>query len=402
MDKSTKFSIIKMLKQEKIFERYIPDFMQVTVSDFDDSVAEFLNTSPCILRSSLKKEGSSSVLVACKSLSIKEICNETTYNKAYMKISNQKDLGEIILQKQVFYTDHLTVLLDQDFFYGNLTSQGKSGFFILSPLTKMGSLPNEKLLIPFLELLRQRLGKGKWLFELGISQSAISLFQAVLVPTELLNSVFTDDLFCKILKTRSPRQTAPSFWQLMAREWQAFLFRHQDHSKSSISEAFANWYFLFHYFYLFCRMNRRHGYDSDFVDFLKMSYRVPSNWQSEIIKKHLQLAAEIRKSESGPFVPASFAATSGGAYFLGRGMHEGTIGEDALLFEELIPDTIYQISANKIIITPSSQILGHGILAAVERNINTLANIEVNLFAALNPSDLFCIDFEKCSFVIKS
>ncbi|MBI2519279.1 MAG: hypothetical protein HYV97_02630 [Bdellovibrio sp.] len=385
-----------------MFERCIPDLLQVTSCDFDDSISEFLSTSPCILRSSLKNEGNISFLGAGKSLSFKQIYDEESYKNAYMEISAQENLDEIILQKQIFYIDHLTVLQDEDFFYGNFISEGESGFFVLSPLTKMGRFPHEKLLIPFLELLKHRLEKGKWLFELGISQQGIFLFQAVLVPVNLLNSVFTDDLLCKILNTKSAIQTAPSFWQLLSREWQAFLFRRQDHSKSSVSAAFANWYFLFHYFYLYCKMNRRHGYDSDFVDFLKLSYGKQSNWQTEIIKKHLKLATEIRKNESEPFVPASFTAMSGGAYFLGKGLHEGIIGRDALLLKELIPDTIYRVPSSKIIITPSSQILGHGILAAVERNINILANVEEKLFASLTPSEHFCIDFEKGSFVIKS
>jgi len=402
MDKGAKFSIIKMLKAEKMFEDCIPDFITLTSRDFEHSIGEFLSKSSCIMRSSLKNEACITVLNAGKSLSIKDIRNESDFKNAYVKVSAQDDLEEIILQKQILYVDHVTVLLDEDFLYGNLTTEGKSGFFVLSPLTKVGIIPSEKRLGPFLDRLRQRFKKGKWLFELGISPNSVSLFQAVLVPTELLNSIFTDDLLCKILKTKATRPATPSFWQLLACEWKAFLFRRQDHANSSVSEAFANWYYLFHYFYLYCRINRRHGYDSDFVDFLKLSYGNQTSWQTEIIKKHLRFAAEIRKNETDAAIPASFTTMSGSAYFLGKGRHEGIIGKDALLLDEIIPDVIYQLPPGGIIITPSSQILGHGILAAVERNINILANVEGTFFSSLTGADHFCIDFEKGSFVIKS
>ncbi len=402
MDNEGKFSIIKELKQEKMFENYIPDFISVLPPELNNSISKFLDGSPCLLRSSLKDEAGLSVIRAGKSLTIKEIRDGADYQKAYNTISKQDNLCQVILQKQFLYSTHFTVLIDGDFFYANFTAKSECGFFVLSPLTKLGTIPEEKILRPFIELLKGRLKRGKWLLEIGVHDKDIRLFQAILVSDRLLSIVFSDDLLCKLLKENKSWQNAPTVWQLLKCEWRAFCFRQKKCFESGVSDAFSNWYFLFHYFYLFCRQNKRHGHDKDFVDFLKLAYGSKSYWQTEIISRHLKIAAKIRKQEDGPLIPAAFSSITEGVYYLGKGIHRGILGEAAVLLKELIPEVIYQISLSKIIITPSNQILGHGILAAAERNINVLANVDEKFFASLKSNDHFCIDFEKYSFVIKS
>ncbi len=391
MQNSDKFTIMKNLSTDSLFSEYIPPFVSVNKED----VNKFLDgNSCCILRSALKSEGRLKSLLPGKSISIQDIHNESEYNEAIKRILSQNEVAEIILQQQIRYQHHFTVYYEKDFFY--LTHNAKQT--IITPQTIVGAIPSQKSVISFFEKWNKHFSNSQMILELGITDNAISLFQAVQVSQELISSIITDDLIQKTLTIRENWKKSRSLWGLLKMEWNAFRFR-KEVTAPSIAIAFQNWQYIFHYFYLFCRIKQKPGSDHDFALFLSQASN--KKWPGPIIKKHLAMANETQKGESLQ-LPASFISAGNSPYFIGKGEHQGKISQSVALISNPTPEQIYQLSPNIILFTTSKDILGHAILAAAERGIPVVANLDQTYFNSINANDHFYLNFDTNQFVIRS
>ena len=315
-------------------------------------------------------------------------------------MAGQSQVAEIILQKQIAYEYHLTILAVGNFFYIN----HPNGHIVLTDYTQVGELPHIEWVREFFILWNKHFkSSGEYmLLEMGLSCNEIYLFQAVKIPEQMVETIFTNDLVAKILVQRDQWKKSRSLWGSLKVEWSAFCFRKSKkfNESGTTALAFKNWYFIFHYFYLFCKLHRRYGHDQDFVDFLAMTAN--KNWMSDIVKKHIKLATIINKKENFS-LPTSFMKISAEPYFIGTGVFQGKVEDFAYLMERPLVEDIYNLDfRQKVIFTRDSNILGHPILAAVERRIPVVANISATQFNDIKVTDSFYLNFKEKKLEVES
>ena len=95
----------------------IPSFVKITRADESISLS---NSS--ILRSSVKGEAEATNLLSGKSQSYTNIKNSEDFKKAYHQILQQSDLEEVILQDEILWDKHLTLIHEKDFILYNKKS----------------------------------------------------------------------------------------------------------------------------------------------------------------------------------------------------------------------------------------------------------------------------------------
>ena len=298
-----------------------------------------------------------------------------------------------------------SIYFEHQFCYVEIKSLEKTNTLILSPDFQSGTYRYIDQIKAFIDKLDTVYGEKKIILEAGVNAIEFKLFQANEVNDKILSLMFNNDLIFKILKSRQNEVASPGIFSLLNLELSAYRFRKSCGTKPhfSIHDAFKNWSYLFHYFYLFCRLKKIHATDQAFVDFLNHAQGKVS-WMGKIILRHVQLSNKIRMSENAQneeCLETSFRLTGQEEYFLGSGIHHGKVADIGFVCDTLIPDDIYQLADGTIILTSSYNILSHGFLIAFERRLPVIANIPPAKFCNLKKEDFLTADFTRKSYVIE-
>lgn len=404
MGDSQKFKLLKQLSRIDYFNKVIPPFQEV-LKEFPIAKSFFCNEQLYVLRSSLKSEGSSDNLMSGKSLSVKGISDYQAYTLALEKINSQDELEEILLQEEFTYEDHLTIYAEDDLYYIEIKNELGVNSVIISSSFISGHYRYLNYVTDFLKEWTKLFHGHKTILEAGVSHQGVRLFQANEVNDRIINSLFNNDLIFKIVKSKIQSDEKLGFISLVKKEYRAYLFRKNLVKKTifTIQDAFNNWSYLFHYFFLYCRYLKKPGVDQDFIDFLNDCQK-ESHWLSRIIMLHISLSSKIRNGEDDDGViqiESAFRLVSEECYFLGKGIYNGRVGEIAYLCEELLPEEIYRLDEEKIILTPSHHILSHGFLVAFERGIPVVANINMGKYLSIQNEDFLTANFINKIFMLK-
>lgn len=366
---SEKFKHLDSVRPYLVSET-IPAFEFITniegISDFSSSL---------ILRSTLKNEAQKGQLQSGKSLSIGGIDSRQKLQSAWEQINAQVGLEEVILQKEINWVTHITLISEADFFFAELKKRdGSKQFIYWTPLGKSLN-PEVQLLKDFLEQIGSYLMLEKyWLMEAGLESGKLHLFQIHPVQLDLLSKIFSTEMVAQIVSSRMKFAKAQSFFGLLKFEWQAWKFRKNMPNESfHPSLIFLNWEFLFHYFRLFCMFSRMQPDAQSFAKFLAMSFE--KNWISSMVKKHLELANFFRKNES--FDPMVLGFESKGCLFIGKGIFQGIVGEDIHVCQEIPLELIYQKVKPKLILSKEVGLLSHPVLASVENGVPLVLGIDI-------------------------
>jgi len=324
--------------------------------------------APFILRSALKDEANLGNLQSGKSLSIGGIDSKQKLDEAWGLLTAQPGLEEVILQQEIRWETHVTLVYEKDFFFAEVKRrQGPPQFIYWTPLAQTLS-PEIKILKNFLETLGPYLLKEKfWLMEIGLLNGKLYLFQIHPVTPDLLSTIFSSEMVRQIVFSRLKFAKSHSFMGLLKTEWEARKFRQKiDQKNFHPSLIFLNWEFLFHYFRLFCMTNQNTPDAQSFAKFLALSYQ--KNWMSGLIKKHLELANIFRKNEA--FAEMNVGFETQGYIFIGKGIVEGVVGDEIHVCDQIPLDLIYHKSLRpKAILTKEVGILSHPVLACVENGV---------------------------------
>jgi hypothetical protein len=402
MTNSQKFYLLKKLsdnKKHEYFAKIIP-FIHQEVSE-----ATFQSGKSLILRSGLKNEGKKESLLSGKSLSIKEITTFEKYTIALKSINAQPHLDQILLQEEFLFEDHLTIYAENSFYFVEIKNKNALSTVIISSDFVSGSYRYLDCLKNFIHHWSQLKYSGKFIIEAGIKASEIRLFQANEIGESLIKNIFSNDLLIKMIKSDIRRDSKISSLSLLKKEFQAMTFRKNMENKKEffIEDAFNNWSYLFHYFFIYCHFYKKNGFDQDFIDFLN-SCQKKTNWLAKIAAKHIALSYKIRESENSNQdinLESAFRLVSEEAYFLGQGFFKGSVEKIAYLCESLIPEEIYSLDKSKIILTPDFHILSHGFLVALERGIPVVANINRLKFSSIKKEDILTADFINKIFMLE-
>jgi hypothetical protein len=330
-----------------------------------DGISDF--PTPLILRSALKEESQKGQLQSGKSISIGGIDTRQKLQEAWEKINSQPGLEEVILQTEINWDTHITLIYEEEFFFAELKKRdGSKQFIYWTPLAQ-SLIPEVQTLKVFLKTIEAYLPKEKfWLMEAGLMNDKIHLFQMHSVNLDLLSKIFSTEMVAQIVSSRMRFAKAQGFWGLLKTEWYARKFRRKMNKESfHPSLIFLNWEFLFHYFRLFCMVNRLAPDAQSFAKFLAMSFQ--KNWISSLIKKHLELANFFRESES--FDPMMLGFETQGYLYIGKGIVEGVVGEGIHVCEEISLGLIYEKTKPKAILSREVGLLSHPVLASVENGV---------------------------------
>lgn len=366
----------------------LPEFQKMT--SVDDATLDF----PLIMRSALKNEAQDTKLLSGKSLSIGNIDSRQKLIESWERIRAQPDVEEVILQKEIPWTTHFTLICEESFFFAEARSrENKAEFFYWTPMAEArheGFVPAVRSLLEKLDPLLKT--KNLWLLELGSFEGKVFLFQIHPISPAHLKNIFSNDLALKVVSARQRFQNSRGLWKLLKTEWQARKFRkNKHHLVHHPSSVFLNWEYIFHYFRLYCMLNGKNPTAEVFAKFLSASYK--NNWISELFQHHLKISNDLRKDEI--FDPISATFPHAGMIFIGRGELLGELGKDILLSPVLDLDLIYESSGIKAILTKEVSLLGHGVLAAAERRIFLVVGIPESIYCELRNGDKIYLDFDE-------
>jgi hypothetical protein len=328
---------------------------------------------PYIMRSALKNEASNMLLQSGKSLSIVGVDSLQKLHAAWDLVRAQEDLDEVILQEEVLWNTHVTLIYETDFFFAEL--KNREGSQQLLYWTPLGSsiVSETSILKKFLEPLKSYLEKEPfWLMELGIKDNQVFIFQLHTADPSLLAKIFTSDIVAQIVASRLNLTKANGLWNLLKTEWKARKFRQSMNCGTvNPSKIFNNWEYLFYYFKIFCMLKKLDPTAQSFASFLASSGK--SSWLSGIVKKHLELANYYRASKD--FDPMKVGIAGQGPIFVGKGTYLGIVGIDIHVCEEISLDLIYREERPKVIITKEVGILSHPVLASLENGVNLVLGL---------------------------
>lgn len=363
----------------------IPPYKIVTGAD---ALGDIYGQVSTIMRSALKNEAGAGSLLSGKSLSIGGIDSPEKLREAWEKVSAQEDLQEVILQEEVSWDTHATIICEEEFFLAELKDRtGAQRIIYWSPIARSQEAevePLRRFLKPLATPLR---GKDIWLLELGIRSDRIFLFQVHPISPKLLNTLFSSELVAQIVASRMRFAKAKGPLGLLNMELKARKFRQTIKKSFHPSQVFLNWEYLFHYFRLFCMMNRLTPDAHGFALFLSESYK--DNWLGTLVQKHLELANLFRKDET--FNPLRLGMEGAGPVFIGKGVIEGVVGTDIYYCDEIPLDLPYRKVKPKAILTKEVGVLSHPVLASVESNIALVLGIN----APPREGTKIYLDFEK-------
>lgn len=326
-----------------------------------------------IMRSALNDEASQKHLQSGRSLSIGGIDSLQKLQEAWDSIRSQNDLEEVILQEEVIWDTHVTLIYEKDFFFAELRRRNSSREFLYSTPLGRSLVSETSKLQKFLGGIRPYLNKEAfWLMELGIKDDEVFLFQIHPADPSLLSSVFSSEIVSQIVASRLPFSKAGGLWGLLKREWQARTFR-QNMKRGNVNPAkiFNNWEYLFHYFQIFCLMKKMEPTAQSFATFVATSGN--KSWPFRIVKKHLEFANYFRASVD--FDPMSSGTHGRGPIFVGKGSFLGVVGFDIHVCEEISLDIIYRKERPRVIVSKEIGILSHPVLASVENGVSLVLGV---------------------------
>jgi hypothetical protein len=356
-----------------------------------------------VLRSSLKSEAQKVSLQSGKSISILNLSNLIEFKAALKRVYNQEDLLEVILQDQVLWEQHLTLIYEEDFIFIEIKDRNSDQiqFYYTSLAGESGHFSFVDKLKKYLKKLAPILKEDKlWIMEWGVVNSELSLFQIHPISSDYAEHIFSDDLALQLLQSKNRFQGQPSFKDLILTEWSAFLYRKKKQKNFEIKnqDVFINWEYIFHYYRLYCQSRNLKPTNVIFNDFLNQTYK--NNYFSNTVKVHLSLANKFRNNET--YAPIDYILEGKSKLnFLGKGQFSGTINGGIVLLAELTPEAVYQLPESCIILTKTVSLLGHGILASVERGLPVLSGISEEEWEKLLKCNKIFLDFENQIFKIE-
>lgn len=387
--------------QSILKDETVPSFVKITRADESVSIS---NSS--ILRSSVKGEAEESNLLSGRSQSISNIKSREDFKKAYLQILQQSDIEEVILQYEILWNKHLTLIHEKDFIFVEIKIRGneedKPQFLYWTPI---GHTTDSSGLLKSLNLLLNRLkpltdSQPLWLMELGLRNEDLFLFQIQPIAPSFLGNIFSQNLVQNMLLSRHRFKKNHGLISMMKTEWRAFNFRklYLISSEKPLSWVFLNWEFIFHYFRIYCLQKNLKPTQNSFAEFLTAAQS--KTWLGEILRFHFKIANELRSEETFEEVNFVFENNSS-ILFIGQGKVEGKIGKEIILLSELTPQSVYHLNSDKIVLTKTVSLLSHGILAAIEIKIRVVAGIPDEIWDQLDVDVNIYLDFKMRQILIK-
>lgn len=379
MYQSNKFKFLN----KNIYKDYIPKI-------FDGANLEFpLKDSSIILRSSISDEGVEK-LNSGISLTIGNIKTKEDYDQAKAKIEAESNLVEFIIQEEVFVHTHLTIYIENEFAFAEVT--GTDEFIILSGLTHTGDIEIIKKIKPLIELI-QKNENEKVLIECGLgSDSDFYLFQLMEIKNHPIEHYIKNDLF-NLLVQKKDIYLREGFFNMLKTEYLAYKIRSKLKSFSELEAVFFNWVCLLHYFRLFCIQEKLVADAYGWQKFLMASFDGKSRIL-KMAKTHIKISSQLRKTEGMPEMPSGFGQTN--KVFIGRDSGTYTVGEDLLILKNLDIDSVINLNNSvKVVISEYSSLLSHPVLLLTEREKFFVGGLSTSYLESLNPGDKLRIDFVK-------
>ncbi|MFZ4714927.1 MAG: hypothetical protein ACOYL6_14505 [Bacteriovoracaceae bacterium] len=382
---SQKFKYLQEVKS--LAPSLVPDFEKI-----ENKISFTTLVPPFILRSALKKEAGLE-LQSGRSVTLHQL-QKKDLDHALIQIQKQNDLEEVILQSEIPWCEHLTIIIEKDFFLGEKKDRQNSTTFFYQGLNG-GTEDKINIHISSQIIRLQPLLKTQplWLSEWGFLEGKIYLFQLHPVEQNKLTPLFSNDLAFQMILSRQRFQKAQGLVAMLKCEWQAFLYRRRKTKDKTFSaqDLFINWEFIFHYFRLHCLIHNESPSENALAHFFQNLHQ--KNFLSEIVREHFRLANELRRLEKYPVLDFHFEGEKK-MRFIGKGQKTYIFGDDALYFSELLPDQVYALNSPKLILTKTISLLGHGVLAAIETGHSLVTGIPESLLFELKDGDQIYLDFE--------
>lgn len=386
MYKSSKFRFIN----KQVYNYYIPKIYNATNIIENNLPIQ----SKLILRSSLIGEASGKDLKSGLSLTLKNIETIESLNSSLTKIKDQKDLDEYILQEQVFFHTHLTVYIEKQFVFGEVT--GTNEFVIFSAQTHTGDKEIIKALAPLIELIQKNESENV-LCEIGLgSQGEIFLFQLMEIYDHPIQNYIKNDLF-NILIQKKDIYLRAGLVNLIKTELMAYRVRKKSNltKHSNIELVFFNWISLLHYFRLFCMRNKFAADSLAWQRFLIASTQ-ENSWILKNALNHIRISSKLRQSEDMPQMPAGFKGED--KIFLGKGVHCLKVGEFIKVVKNLKIEDVQSLNdSTRLIMSDYSSLLSHPTLLLVESDKMFVGGLSVDYLDTLEDGDELEVDFDRRS-----
>lgn len=399
MSTACKFSLITQLKQNKDFAELIPDFWPVDPHRKAPLPSDFRYDNTYILRSSLRGEGDQK-LFSGKSISIPEIQDRRTFLRALEVIRKQPKLTQVLLQKQVRPSLHLTGCWVDGLLYLETTHKAKSpGSAYLTSSTYVGEIPGQRRIFKILQKIHKQLDLKNTLFEWALtSREDLYLLQIQEVHQDQVCQIFNSTALNSVLKHQR-KTKRPFHWkQILRLQFKAYRLR-QKLQKNKLKQndlptLFENWIFIGFLFHLFQHFHRFHT-ASEFSDFL-FYVSQGRNWLQKLTLKHIAIANALR-TDLFPNSGFHGLKEQKPLFFSGDHVVQGRPGKEILFLPTLDPHQIYRLSRKNpspAIVTQETRWLSHGILAAIETRIPTLAGVSDPDWSTLIQSSHLELDFQ--------
>jgi len=352
-----------------------------------------------ILRSALMGEAGPKSLLSGKSISIPGLKSLDSIQKALSEVRNQSGLDEVILQEEIHWDRHHTVLIEDDFLLVETrTASGTNHFSFRSKIGSGGEIEVLDQLNQKIEVLRPLIANRLfYLAEWGEKNGEHFLFQLQPVDRSLVQQLFSGDIAGHVVASRHRFGKSNGLLGLLKMEWAAHRFRLQAKGRSfSPALVFENWEFLFHYFRLFCMFRKLSPTGDAFAAFL--SDCRPDSFPGVLAIQHIRLAGKLREDEAFPALSFSMGVEM---RFIGRGVVEGVVGVEVRTCDLLSLELVYQDPPAKVIMSSDVSVLSHPVLAAVERGTQLVLGASEELLHSFVPGQRVIFDFEKRQIHLK-
>lgn len=395
-----KFTLMKNLRHDPFWSKYIPEYYFFDEIIKTENQEQLFNGTKYILRSSLVNEGSKTMLLSGKSISIKSITSSNELFKAIQEIQAQNEINEVILQEQIEFDTHYTVYLSKIVNYVEDTFSKVKNVLIFNEKYSSGNIQLSAELIDTLRLLRSRFEEKPLLLEVGIKNNQIYFFQINFLPKGRMEKIIQSNILNQLIATQSKSQKQQPIYKLLYEELGAFLFRvkmsffNKKKRDLNFKNCFLNWQYIFHYYRLYLMLNKIHCADKNsWIEFLNDEHK-----KLPFIKTHLHFANLISHT-LGLDTHKQTIENHHTQILLGQGKGQYSISEDCYFCEKLTPELVYN-STKSLVLTKDNHILSHGFLAASETKTVVIGNLSDAEWDEYKKSKYLEIDFEERSVQI--
>lgn len=410
---SPKFLNLQRLRNKQQLKHLVPPFYKVpkvSIQLCEKKLLWFKKLfnyhATYILRSSLSGEGGQKLRPG-QSLSIGNIQSFNSFIKAYKKIACQPKLSGIILQEQKFLDHHLTGVFFKNIAFLENTDLEKH--FFLNQYSHIGAhdaIPPKTLnsIYKALRRVSKHLKHSEFIVELGLCNEQVFVFQ--ITPTvryELTETLMTK--YEELLQQEARRENF-SFLGELVWLWRGFKLRWLFNKKPQIfashhncyEHVVSNWRALISCYRAYTWWKPQAG----FFDFYSWAMGGSSRW-ARWIKQHFSMATYLSE---GSFVSQDFMKNYKKMIFLGHQTHtcwlqksnpshHNTTDLKAYFLDNLNPRDVYALPEGSVILTSSSNLLSHGFLAAIERNLPLVGNIPAEQLKQLKKQKAVRVQFKE-------